>query len=287
MHLLKKLLDLLLYGHFWIAGAALVMCLQTQWLLLGYIYLSPLCLFVFFGALFLYAIHRIVGLARVRPFQGRGRFLIIARFRRHILLYALAAGAAAFWFYIQLPGDLRLKALWPCLLSAGYVLPILFGRKRLRDLSYLKIFLVAAVWSWLTVYLPAAEVHLDFNIPVYLMSLERFCFIFAITLPFDIRDLKVDAYTKVKTIPGRFGPRPAIWLAGFLLICMLLFAALNWRLDAYDGPVMAALTLSALSSFVLIYFSKRARSDYYFTGVLDGTMFVQFLLVWLAGCGWI
>lgn len=285
MYVIRKLIDLLLYGHFWIAGAALAMCLQTQLLLVGDFYLSPFSLFVFFGTLFLYAMHRVVGLARVRPFQKSGRYFIIARFKKHILIYALLAGLVALWFYLKLPRFLQFQALWPCLLAAGYVLPILFGRKRLRDLSYVKIFLIALVWVWLTVYLPAAEYHLRFNIPMYLMCLERFFFVFAITLPFDIRDLKIDAYTKVKTLPARLGLKSTILLATLLLLLSLLFILLNVRLGVYPLPVAGALGLSLLVSFGLIYYSGRAKSDYYFTGLLDGTMPLQFLLVWLAVSG--
>lgn len=258
------------------------MCLQTQLLLLGRFYLSPFALFVFFGTLFLYAMHRIVGLARVRPFQKSGRYFIIARFRKHILIYALLAGIAALWFYLQLPRSLQIQALWPCLLAAGYVLPILFGGKRLRDLSYVKIFLIALVWVWLTVYLPAAEHHLRFNIPMYFMCLERFFFVFAITLPFDIRDLKIDAYTKVKTLPSRLGLKPTIVLAGVLLLFSMFFVLVNMRLGVYRPLVTGAIGLSLFVSFGLIYYSGRAKSDYYFTGLLDGAMPLQFLLVWLA-----
>lgn len=257
------------------------MCLQTQLLLRGDFYLSPFSLFVFFGTLFLYAMHRIVGLARVRPFQKSGRYFIIARFKKHILIYALLAGGVALWFYLKLPRFLQIGALWPCLLAAGYVLPVLFGRKRLRDLSYLKIFLIALVWVWLTVYLPAAEHHLSFNIPMYLMCLERFFFVFAITLPFDIRDLQIDAYTKVKTLPARLGLKPTIVLAGLLLLFAMFFILLNVRLSVYGPLVAGALGLSLLISFALIYYSGRIRSDYYYTGLLDGAMPLQFVLIWL------
>lgn len=282
LHFLKKIIDLIIYGHFWIAGAAMTMCLQTQYLLSGRFSFSPLVCFVFFGALFLYALHRIVGLARVKPFQGSGRFFIIARFKNHILWYAMLSGLAAFWFYLQLNRSIQIQLLWPCLLSAGYVAPILFGKRRLRDLNYLKIFLIAFVWAWLTVFLPAKEIHLDFNLAVYFMCAERFFFIFAITLPFDIRDLKIDLHTQVKTIPSRIGIRATQRLSAVLLLGTIAFAGLNWRLNAYDNAVLFLLSLSVLISFLLIYFSPKAKNDYYFSGLLDGMMILQFALVLLA-----
>ena len=192
----------------------------------------------------------------------------------------MSAGSISLWFYWQLSTSLQWHLVWPCLLAMGYVLPVLFAKKRLRDLNYLKIFLIALVWPWLTVFLPAAEQHMHFNLPVYLMCLERFFFIFAITLPFDIRDLEIDAHMDVKTIPGGIGVKKSKILASVLLLAMLACSSLNWILNAYNHWIMLAMILSAFSSFLLIMKSDRSKHDYYYTGLMDGTMILQGLLVW-------
>ncbi len=277
--ILKKFIDLILYSNLWIALAAVSMSLQTQWLLFGELRWDPLFGFIFFATLCLYAIHRLVGLSKVKPFQEAGRFKVIARYQSHILIYALVSAVAAAWFFFRLPWRLQLAAILPSLIALGYVLPVVGGSKRLRDLHYLKIFLIAIAWSWITAGLVAANYHCAMTLPALVLLLERAFFVFAITLPFDIRDLQVDAFTKVETLPARLGIRRSKGLAAAALLLMLALVAWNFRMNVYGLPQALALLVSALLSYGLIHFSDRVRHDYYFTGLIDGMMIVQFLLV--------
>ncbi len=279
---LKAFIDFILYSNLWIATAALAMAAQTQVLLSGQAQATPFLGFVLFATLLLYAVHRIVGLEKARPFREKGRYFIISRFKSHILLYAVlsAMGAAAFFF--QLPFCLQLAAVFPSAIALGYVLPVLKGRRRLRDLSYIKIFLIAIAWSWITVALPAIELGLGKNIPMALMALERSCFIFAITLPFDIRDLEIDRYNEVKTLPAQLGMARTKALALLSLLLMSAFAFLNYHIDVYGSSTFYALLLSGLLAYGLIQGADKARHDYYFSGLIDGMMIVQFLLIWLS-----
>ncbi|MEO1714584.1 MAG: hypothetical protein AAFU60_14730, partial [Bacteroidota bacterium] len=198
------LVNLVLYGNFWIALAALCLTWQTEFLLLGaFNPYSEAAWLNFGGTLFLYALHRLVGMEKVKAFADQGRYYIIARYASHIKVYSVLGALLAAWFFWQLSWSTRWIMILPGILSLGYVLPILAGGKRLRDLHYLKIFLVAGVWSWLTVIVPAWELGLGANIPAWVLFFERSLFVFSITIPFDIRDLQVDQHTQVQTIPAR------------------------------------------------------------------------------------
>lgn len=279
MKLLTAFIDFILYSNLWIALAAVAMVWQSEFLLFGSFDWTAYSGFVFFATLFLYAVHRLVGLTRVQPFQSAGRYRIIARFRWHIALYALLAAGAGSWYYFQLPLVMQGQLLFPCLLSLAYVLPVFAGKKRLRDLNYLKIFLIAIAWSWITVFIPATNRAWALTVPTLLMALERALFIFSITLPFDIRDLEVDAHTGVRTLPARLGMPRTRWLAASALGGMVLCSWLNYRLDVYPGGTLASLTGSALLSYALIHFADRVEHDYYFSGAIDGMMLLQFLMV--------
>lgn len=283
-HWLKKLIDLVLYSNLWIALAALSLALQTQLLLFGDLRWDPLFGFIFFATLCLYALHRLVGLSKVKPFREVGRFRIISRFQSHILIYAVVSGTGATWFFFLLPRQMQLASVLPSLISLGYVLPVL-GNKRLRDLHYVKIFLIAIAWSWITVGLVAANRNWALTLPAMVILLERAMFVFAITLPFDIRDLQVDAFTQVETLPARLGIRRTKMLAAAILLGMLGCVAWSYRLDVYRFPQAVALAISALCSYLLIHFSDRVKHDYYFTGLIDGMMVGQFVLVLIAS-GW-
>lgn len=277
--LLTAFIDLLLYSNLWIAFAAVAMAAQTQYLLAGAVYSTPLLGFILFATLFLYAAHRIVGLKRSAPFRQSGRYQVIGQFKSHIVFYALIAALCAALFYFQLPFRLMLATVAPCLLALGYVMPLWRG-KRLRDVHYIKIFLIAITWSWITVILPAIELGMAYAIPLYIMLLERMFFVFAITIPFDIRDLEIDAYNQVKTLPAALGVRQSQRWAAAALLLMCLLAGLNYYLDVYRLPQLVALVSSAFGAVLLVYYAERTQHDYFFTGLVDGLMVLQFVLVY-------
>ena len=283
LRLLTQFIDLVFYGNFWIALAALCMGLQTQYLLTGNIYWSTFAAFLFTSTLFLYAIHRIVGLEKVSAFQDQGRYLVISTFKNHIILYALVSVLFAAYLYWQLPMALKIGVIIPGLISMAYVVPFLASKKRLRDLNYIKIFMIVISWAWVTVVLPARELDMALMVPVFSMTLERAFFVFAITIPFDIRDLQIDTNTKVRTIPSRLGIKNSIRLALLFLLLSFLFVWFNYQINVYNQGVFIAFLISIFSTAALIWFSPKQKHDYYFTGLLDGTMILQFVLVFLIG----
>ena len=284
MKYLRPIINLVLYGNFWIAICAVAMTLQTQYLLNGKISWTPVVGLVGFSTLMIYAIHRYIGLKKVRIFTDTGRYFVIEKFKKHILFYAVAGGIGASICFFYLSYRMQLALVLPGLVSLGYVIPILGGKKRLRDLNHLKIYLIAVVWAWITVFLPileAGKLGID-NWASLLLFLERVLFVFAITLPFDIRDLKVDGHTGVETIPSQIGIKKTKKLASIVLFIVLLLAATNLLLDNYTMPTFIALAISCATTNWLIQRCDTVRNDYYFTGLIDGTMIFQFLLIFVA-----
>ena len=111
------------------------------------------------------------------------------------------------------------------------------------------------------------------------MMIERTLFIFAITLPFDIRDMKVDRESNVKTIPTVLGSRRSQHLGGLCLTGMLLMVGCNYQLDYYDLTTSIALTISVVTTVPLIYLTTSQTHDYFISGIIDGTMILQAILV--------
>jgi len=171
----------------------------------------------------------------------------------------------------------------PSILSLGYVLPFVKGNKRLRDFDYIKIFLVAIVWGVITVLMPILERTTDLTLSHFLILSERMFFIFAITLPFDIRDLKIDAHIAVKTIPSMIGIKKTKKLALFSLVLVMVFAGMNVYLGTYQLVHFVAIMISCFSTLLFVNYSDKTDADYFFTGLMDGTMILQFLLVMLMG----
>lgn len=279
---LIKFIDLILYSNLWIAVAALAMAMQTQLFLFGRVRYTPYLPFLFCGTLFLYAIHRIVGLQKAKPFQEKGRYKVIATFKSHIQFYAGISALVGAYFFFQLDLSFQLSLFAPALLSLAYVIPLFDGKKRLRDFHFIKIFLIALVWTWLTVVMPALFYRLELQLCTLLMILERICFVFAITLPFDIRDLEVDRFNKVKTIPFRLGIRKSKAIALVSLTMALFFTCLNYFTMGISLLQCLAYGLSCLAAGWLILKSTTSQHDYFYTGLMDGTMILQAGLVFLA-----
>lgn len=281
--MLFRFIDLILYGHFWIALAAWMMQAQSQLLYFGEYRWTALDGFITAGTLVIYAIHRLVAMRLQQAPVYAGRFKVMNAYQSHIVAYAVMAAVIGGWFFFQLSFRMQLLLLVPCLVALGYVLPVFRGR-RLRDFPYLKIFLIAFSWAWLTVVGPVLQWEQTWNSAVFWMFIERAAFIFAITIPFDIRDLELDQEKEVATLPGRLGIQRAKKVAYAALGLMLFAATWNTIYGHYSLGVALGLLLSAVLSGLLIYGANAKRHDYYYTGLLDGTMILQAVLVGLAIC---
>lgn len=113
-------------------------------------------------------------------------------------------------------------------------------------------------------------------------GLERFAFIFALTVPFDIRDMKIDHSQGVKTLPLTFGVRKSKWYA---YVAMILHIALLSAMLLKTGTSAQAIFILNLAIVLgmtaVIRLSTPNRPDHYFSGIVDGCIIMEFLLVLL------
>jgi len=179
--------------------------------------------------------------------------------------------------FLYLPRRLQVSLLLPALLALAYALPV-FRKKRLRDFPFLKIFLIALVWTWLTAWLPALELHRLHEAATRWMLAERSLFIFGITLPFDLRDRQTDTAAGISTLPSIMDVRP---LGSLTLIAAIACAYANLHGGFYSSGDWVAITITCLIAIFLLWLSPNVKHDYYFTGLIDGLMLLQFLGVWL------
>ena len=158
-----------------------------------------------------------------------------------------------------------------------------FGKKKhnfkLREIPYLKIFLISFIWSASTIVLPLIQANEKiFSTPVSLLFTERFLFIFAIALQFDIRDMHADRRAGLKTIPTLIGQNKAIILSYLSLAACFLFSVFHYQIQN-DRFILWALVISYISTFLILklqFFRTRCRHYYQ---ILDATLVLQGLLV--------
>ena len=140
-----------------------------------------------------------------------------------------------------------------------YVIPFNRTKRNIRNYSRIKIFIVAFCWAAITVLFPLTnQLDIDY-INSILLFLQRFIFVIAYTLPFEIRDLKYDSI-KLKTMPQVFGLRKTKNIAFFLLA---LFFILTFTIRPISNTYLIADLLIALFTAYLIARTKENQTKYF------------------------
>lgn len=273
--------DGLLFSNLYIALCAMAQGALT-YLLLGVPININVLGFLGCSTLFLYNLSMLLSRPpnpEVSPFR-RVRWI----FRHYNTIAALSAIALV----ALLPFSLRLQ--WQTLVAFGitgviavaYNFPFLWiGGKYtgLRGLPGAKLFIIAAVWALSCVLSPIVELHFSGTITptssTVILTIKRFLFVVAITIPFDIRDLFQDKQYQLKTIPVLLGEK------GALLLCQILLGTYIGLLFIFSNPIhyyTLALAFVTLFTGWLIFKSQWQRNEYYYFFFLDGTLLLQYLV---------
>lgn len=284
---LRQALDCLLFSNIFIALCAVSQGLVTYQLLdakpekhvLGLLFCSTLALYNF----------SILLSKPARPERSPFRRVrwIFSHYRLMITLTMISVfSILPLIYFLNTSSKILLISL--ALVSVAYSLPIFtihdkhFG---LRNIPGVKLFLIAAVWSLSCVLLPILELESSIEASVtmndsILLIAKRFLFIAAITVPFDIRDLFQDKTNELKTIPVILGERKALLICQGLLVIYLVLLFLFTK--SIDGNFLGLMLTIILSGW-LIFKSKWQKNEYYYFFYLDGTMIVQFLILFFCG----
>lgn len=149
------------------------------------------------------------------------------------------------------------------LVSIFYVVPF-FG-KRLREVPFLKTFLIAVVWTCVLFYIP--WLNEGRKTEVVQNELTAFFFLFAaLTIPFDIRDMEQDRMQHT-TLALYLGVTISKLVSVvFLVVFNFIIANINQEIgkNVLFGIIV-------LLTSLLVLFTNSKRSIYFFAA-LDGTM---------------
>lgn len=244
----------------------------------------PYLFIIFFATLLEYNFHKFIALFANRNAPGADKHTWVGKNLKvfYILLLLSAAGFICAAFLAQKEVLILLVPI--AAITLFYSLPILGSRQlifRLREIPYLKIFLIACVWSCATILLPVIKSDTTFDTGhVIAMLAERFFFVLAIAIPFDVRDIEADKQAGLKTLPLLFNENRVFMISYVSLFIFMLISFSHYSvLQAWF--IILPLCISAVTTFVFLS-SKKIRSiNYYHYGVLDGTLLLQGLLVLL------
>lgn len=225
-------------------------------------------LFTFSSTIFIYSIHRLIGINKVKEFAHKGRFAIIEQFRSHILIYALGSFAGCCYLFFNFDWSRIVVISGAGILSVLYTIPVFGKAMRLRDFSFVKIFIIAVVWAYVTGFVPMYEQDLPM-MSILIYFFEIIFFFIAITIPFDIRDFYVDTTNKVGTIPTLLGRKTSIFLSLLLLLITLILDVIMTYQYGYKMNGLICMFITCVITARIIYFVQDKENDYYFSGLLD------------------
>ena len=280
----NRISDFFIFSNLYVALPVSALALSSFYLMHESVNWVPIA-FIYLATLALYNIHRLVGIHQIPQSELGTRHtwslknLVFVK----ILIAIGIVGMLGLAFWLSLEQIIILAI--PAAIASGYTLPIYkSGSKiwRFRDIPFLKIWLVSFTVSFITTYFPlSSSMPLSWlNSPeVHWLFISRVFFIFAITIPFDVRDLKFDTPGKINTVPMLFGVQKSKQVA---LLCLLLFSGISFWLFRFNTSASFALLLSALIAGWIINACEEDSNEYYFSFFAEGTMLIQFGLVYLA-----
>ena len=194
-------------------------------------------------------------------------------FRIVFILAGLLSISSAYFLLWYWPSFLIELGWIPIVLLGIYSSHLIFSKSRvfnIRALGITKLLLIAAVWTYVVVFMPAAYVGLG---NWYKFFLHQFLFILAISIPFDIRDSVREAALGFKTVPAVVGKEMSVNIVKILLVAY-------WLLGGFLGaPIFIASSVCAL---LLLYWVNRLDQlkdwkDWVLR--FDGIMIIQSIVI--------
>ncbi len=259
---IKKSIEFIVFSNTWIAFLAAGLTFSTS--LLNAVTVSYIiCLLVFFSTFSIYNFQRLVK-HYFNKENISNRHLWINNNAAIIAVFVFLSSVGTVVLFFSIFSIQEFFILFPFALISGLYAVTLFSQKRaLRDLPFLKIFLIAITWTVTTVGVPVLEAKLTLSTSLIGQFSFVFFYIISLTIPFDIRDINWDS-DATKTIPQVVGKQNAIYISyGVLLLCGIVnyFSFFSWH-------YLAILFFTG----ILISFSNKKMPELYYSGILDGIM---------------
>lgn len=133
------------------------------------------------------------------------------------------------------------------------------SQQNLRSISGVKVYIIALVWSGVTVLLPLVNNSVVLSADIWILLLQQFIFVIVLMLPFEIRDLRYDSL-KLSTIPQKIGVKRTKLIGISLLIVFFLLEFFKDELDSRFIWIRLAITII---TGVFLIFANEKRSKYY------------------------
>lgn len=260
---IKTILEHITYSNFIVSIA----CGILSWGTCSYFLFEHAAEYGLFSGLVTFCIYNFQRLVKHRIYTNESKHIAwVSRFYYLIILTVVASGIGSILLFFQL---FRWNILTlaggslVALISVAYIIRI--RKSNLRELPYLKIYLIAFCWVFTTSLFPLIN-EANFNVTYWAIAIVQLLYIIAVTIPFDLRDMYMDNSDQ-KTIPQLVGTTNAKIISCALLILFLLTTA-GWieNLSHFYWFLLAVLI-----QILFVIFSSPNRASFYFA-LIDGSI---------------
>ena len=243
MSLLKKWFSFYVFANIHVGLAAF--CLTQITLKEFAVEDQSLAYFVFFSTILAYNFMRVFQLDRINSMIA-----IWIRSNKNALI-VLNSGCLilAIYFFLDFRRSTMMVLLPFLLTTLFYAVPGSSKIKGLRHVPGIKLFLISFTWTGITFYLPLFAAQLQQTDSIWIAFVQRFLFIMALAIPFDIRDAHFD-FPDLKTLPQLIGIKNSKVVA---ILSMVIFALLElYRAQNMDVSFMVIVIITILSIALIL-----------------------------------
>lgn len=274
MQVLKQILNFYIHSSIHVAVSAV----SLTWITFLEFHMpcdSYLLLVVFFASITGYNFVKYFGIAK---FHHRS----LAGWLKAIQIFSLFCFIFLGYCALQLHVDAILFIGCLGLATFLYAIPFLptyfylDDKQNLRNIGGLKVYIIALVWTGVTVCLPIINNEQAIGEATIITGIQRFIFIIALMIPFEIRDLKYDSL-KLATLPQKMGVRQTKGM-GMLLLVLFFFLEFFKHETSYEILIITGLIAFIISVFII--YSKKEQGKYYCSFWVESIPII-WLLFWL------
>ncbi|HEX7846655.1 MAG TPA: hypothetical protein VF476_12710 [Chitinophagaceae bacterium] len=287
----SKLIDLIFYGNYFYGICAVALSIEAN--LQQRIPLNNFFYFflVFIGAVLVYTypyVRRSIGESadkRTNWYSRNYNFVFASQLSFTIILCLSFVWVT--WKHNEIFYEMTIEQ-WIILLIFPVVAALYYGNKiilrkySLRNIGWLKPFVIGFTWAGVVTVYPALAYSL-FNKIEYQLSwvtallfLKNLMFVAVLCIMFDIKDYAADYISRLKTFVVDFGLRKTIFTILFPLSVIGLLSFLYYAIS-HDFSVMKVIL--NLVPFILLFSVarslRRRRSILYYLTVVDGLMLIK------------
>ncbi|WP_458627583.1 UbiA prenyltransferase family protein [Winogradskyella sp. PC D3.3] len=276
MGVLKRIFNFYLNSSIHVALAACSLAWVTL-IEMDIAYDTYLLSFVFFATITGYNFVKYFGIVK---FHHRS----LAGWLKALQVFSFIAFLAMCYFVLKLEFEALMLIVILGIITFFYAIPIMVPKKylfddhkNLRQVSGLKVYLIALIWTFTTVLLPMLNNGVLVSSDGLLVGVQRFCYILVLMLPFEIRDLNYDSL-KLATIPQKIGVKNTKVIGVILLVVFLTLEF--FKDELLDKSIIAIVIITAVTLLFLLL-SNKNQSKYFSAFWVEGLPIVWLLILLL------